>query len=69
MHDFKLPTDAYGSDGRLQSTAPHRDTSVLTFLSTFDYEGLQASLGWERVLYVFPMILIVMFWENEGTPT
>ena len=43
VHDFELPADAYGSDGHLQSTAPHRDTSVLTLLTTFDYEGLQVS--------------------------
>ena len=41
VHSFEIPKDAYGSDGRLLSTAQHRDTSVITLLTTFDYEGLQ----------------------------
>lgn len=41
VHNFEIPEDAYGNDGRLLSTAQHRDTSVLTLLTTFDYEGLQ----------------------------
>ena len=41
VHNFEIPKDAYGSDGKLLSTAQHRDTSALTLLTTFDYEGLQ----------------------------
>ena len=41
VHDFKIPDNVYGTDGKLLSTAQHRDTSVLTLLTTFDYEGLQ----------------------------
>lgn len=41
VHDFKIPEDAYASDGKLVSTAQHRDTSILTLLTTFDFEGLQ----------------------------
>lgn len=41
IHDFELPKSAYTSDGKLVSTEQHRDTSILTLLSTFDYEGLQ----------------------------
>jgi len=41
VHDFDIPDDAYASDGKLVSTAQHRDTSTLTLLTTFDYEGLQ----------------------------
>ena len=38
---FQIPDNAYGTDGKLLSTAQHRDTSVLTLLTTFDHEGLQ----------------------------
>ena len=41
VHNFEIPDDAYASDGKLVSTAQHRDTSILTVLTTFDYEGLQ----------------------------
>lgn len=41
VHNFEPPKDAYTSDGKLVSTEQHRDTSVLTLLSIFDYEGLQ----------------------------
>ena len=41
VHNFEIPEDAYASDGKLISTAQHRDTSILTLLTTFDYEGLQ----------------------------
>ena len=41
VHDFDIPVDAYGDDGRLLSTAAHVDTPTLTLLSIFDYEGLQ----------------------------
>lgn len=40
VHDFD-PKDGYTADGKLVSTEQHRDTSVLTILTTFDYEGLQ----------------------------
>lgn len=45
VHNFEIPKDAYGSDGKLLSTAQHRDTSILTLLTTFDYEGLQVRKG------------------------
>ena len=41
VHDFDIPDDAYGDDGRLLSTAAHVDTPTLTLLSIFDFEGLQ----------------------------
>ena len=41
VHDFDLPDDAFDTDGRLVSTARHTDTSIVTLLCTFDYEGLQ----------------------------
>ena len=43
VHDFDLPKDAFDSDGKLVSTARHTDTSIVTLLCTFDYEGLQVS--------------------------
>ena len=41
VHNYEVPPDAYGEDGKLLSTYSHRDTSILTLLTTFDYEGLQ----------------------------
>ena len=41
VHDFDLPDDAYDTDGKLVSTARHTDTSIVTLVCTFDYEGLQ----------------------------
>ena len=41
VHDFELPNDAFDTDGKLVSTARHTDTSIVTLLCTFDYEGLQ----------------------------
>lgn len=41
VHDFDLPDDAFDTDGKLVSTARHADTSIVTLLCTFDYEGLQ----------------------------
>lgn len=41
VHDFEPPADAYTSDGKLMSTEQHQDSTVLTLLTTFDYEGLQ----------------------------
>ena len=42
VHNFEIPPDAYSpDDGRLLSTAAHRDSTVLTLLNTYDYEGLQ----------------------------
>lgn len=62
VHDFELPADAYGSDGRLQSTAPHRDTSVLTFLSTFDYEGLQVSFHDRLKSFKCALLMVYHVW-------
>ncbi len=59
-HDFDIPKDAYGSDGKLQSTAPHRDTSVLTLLSTFDYEGLQVCVC-VCVLPMYVNVFVLVF--------
>ena len=44
VHNFEIPSDAYGEDGRLLSTAQHRDTGILTLLCTFDYEGLEVHI-------------------------
>ena len=42
VHNFEIPSDAYSpDDGVLLSTAAHRDSTMLTLLNTFDYEGLQ----------------------------
>ncbi len=41
VHNFDIPEDAYSEDKELISTAEHIDTSILTLLTTFDYEGLQ----------------------------
>ncbi len=42
VHNFEIPKDAYSpDDGVLLSTAAHRDSTILTLLNTFDYEGLQ----------------------------
>lgn len=42
VHNFEIPADAYSPDDkRLLSTAQHRDSTILTLLNTFDYEGLQ----------------------------
>ena len=41
VHDFDLPDNAFDTDGKLVSTARHTDTSIVTLLCTFDYEGLQ----------------------------
>lgn len=43
VHDFDLPADAFDTDGKLVSTARHTDTSIVTLLCTFDYEGLQVT--------------------------
>ena len=44
-HNFEIPSDAYSpEDGKLLSTAAHRDSTTLTLLTTFDYEGLQVSI-------------------------
>ena len=46
VHNFKIPEDAYSKDdGKLLSTAAHRDSTTLTLLTTFDYEGLQVRVG------------------------
>ncbi len=44
VHNFEIPENAYATDGKLISTAQHRDTSILTLLTTFDYEGLQVCM-------------------------
>ena len=45
VHNFEIPPDAYSKDdGRLLSTAAHRDSTTLTLLTTFNYEGLQVWL-------------------------
>lgn len=42
VHSFEIPKDAYSpDDGKLLSTAAHKDSTTLTLLTTFDYEGLQ----------------------------
>lgn len=41
VHSFEPPADAYTCDGKLMSTAQHQDSTILTLLTTFDYEGLQ----------------------------
>ena len=45
VHNFDIPSDAYSpDDGQLMSTEAHRDSTTLTLLTTFDYEGLQVFL-------------------------
>lgn len=41
VHDFEIPKDAYTDDGKVISTASHRDSTTLTLLTTLGYEGLQ----------------------------
>ena len=44
VHDFEPPKDAYTSDGKLVSTEQHKDSGIITLLTTFGNEGLQVRL-------------------------
>ena len=44
VHDFEPPQDAYTSDGKLVSTEQHKDSGIITLLTTFGNEGLQVRL-------------------------
>ena len=41
VHYAQPPVNAYAEDGRLMTTPDHADTTAITLLHTFGYEGLE----------------------------